>query len=722
MKQVVQDARSGEIRVLDVPVPAVGPGLALVRTRASLVSPGTERAAGEFAAKSLLGKARQRPDLVRQVLNKARLEGPLSALSAVQNRLSEPLAPGYASAGTVVQVGVGLASFQVGDRVACAGGGYAVHAEFALIPENLMARLPDQVDFGAGAFATLGAIAMHGFRLADVQLGARVAVVGLGLLGQLALGVAAASGCEVFGVDVDDGRVALARSRGFHAVLRAEAADAGITSTHGAGFDAVLICAATHDDDPVILAGDLARDRARIVAIGDVGLNIPRRVYYQKELNLIIARSYGPGRYDPSYEEAGHDYPIGYVRWTEGRNLASFLQLVAAGNMDVVSLITHRIPVAQAMDAYELIRERREPSLGVLLTYPPGDDEAAGRSTTVDLRSREVRRESAVRLGVLGAGHFATAIVFPNLGKIEGLDKVGLATSTGLSAAEAGRRYGFGYATTDEKEILADPDINTVAVLTRHHLHARQVTAGLQAGKHVFCEKPPALNRRELDGIVDALDGSECLFTVGYNRRFAPLAVALKDHFEPVGEPLMVHYRVNAGMVPKEHWVQDPAQGGGRLIGEGCHFIDFMTFLTDSLPLSVTASGVPASGRYQQDNLQIQIAFENGSIGSLLYVASGDRSMAKERVEVFAGGRSAVLDDFRQLTVYAAGRSQTQRARLRQDKGHLAIWVSFVSSITNSAAPPIPYDQIVATSMATFAALESLSTGRPVPVGGLSKD
>lgn len=722
MKQVVQDARSGEIRVLEVPVPAVGPGLALVRTRASLVSAGTERAVGQFASKNLLGKARQRPDLVRQVLNKARLEGPLSALSAVRNRLDEPLAPGYASAGTIARVGEGLAGFQVGDRVACAGGGYAVHAEFALVPENLMAQLPDQTDFEAGAFATLGAIALHGFRLADVQLGARVAVVGLGLLGQLALGVAAAAGCEVFGVDVDDVRVELARRRGFQAALRADAMDAGTAFAQGTGFDAVLICAATVDDDPVALAGDLARDRARIVAVGDVGLNIPRRVYYQKELNLIVARSYGPGRYDPSYEEAGHDYPIGYIRWTEGRNLASFLQLVASGRLDVAPLITHRIPVDQAPDAYQLILGRREASLGVLLTYPAADDEAASEKVTLELRPREARREAAVRLGVLGAGHFATAVVFPNLGKIKGIDKVGLATSTGLSGAGAGRRYGFGYATTDEDKILADPDINTVAVLTRHHLHARQVTAALAAGKHVFCEKPPALNRRELADIVDALETSQCLFTVGYNRRFAPLATALKAHFEAVGEAIMMHYRVNAGMIPKEHWVQDPAQGGGRLIGEGCHFIDFMTFLTDSLPVEITAHGAPDNGRYQQDNLQIQVTFENGSVGSLLYVASGDRAMAKERVEVFAGGRSAILDDFRRLTVFGAGRARSRQSRLQQDKGHLAIWESFVNSITNSQIPPIPYEQLVSTSLATFAALESMNTGLPVSVGGLPKD
>ena len=722
MKQVVQEAKSGEIRVLEVPVPAVRPGMALIRTRASLVSPGTERAASQFASKSLLGKARQRPDLVRQVLNKARLEGPLSALSAVQNRLNEPLTPGYASAGIVVRVGEGLTGFKVGDRVACAGGGYAVHAEFGLVPGNLMALLPERVDFEAGAFATLGAIAMHGFRLAEVQLGDRVAVVGLGLLGQLALSVVAASGCEAFGVDVDNGRVELARRRGFQAALRPDALDAGLTATQGTGFDAVLICAATADDDPVALAGDLARDRARIVAIGDVGLKIPRRVYYQKELNLVVARSYGPGRYDPLYEEAGHDYPIGYVRWTEGRNLASFLQLVDSGRLELAQLITHRIPVEQAVEAYRLIQERSEPSLGVLLIYPEADEEAARQAVTLELGPREARREAEVRLGVLGAGHFATSVVFPNLGKIAGLEKIGLAAATGLSSAGAGRRFGFDYATTDEDKILADPRVNTVAVLTRHHLHARQVTAALKAGKHVFCEKPPALSRSELADIVEALDDSGCLFTVGYNRRFAPLAEALKGHFEAASEPKMVHYRVNAGPIPRDHWVQDLAQGGGRLIGEGCHFIDFMTFLTDSLPVEITAIGVPDSGRYQQDNLQIQVIYRDGSVGSLLYVASGDRAMAKERIEVFAGGRSAVLDDFRNLTLFAGGRARTRRSRLRQDKGHLAIWVSFVNSITNSAAPPIPYDQLVSTSLATFAAVESLNTGLPVAVGGLSKD
>jgi predicted dehydrogenase len=718
MKQVVQNVRKGETSVLDVPVPQVLPGTALVRTVASLVSVGTERALVEFAGKTLLGKARSRPDLVRQVMEKARREGLLTTFDAVQNRLEQPLPLGYSSAGLIEAIGEGLTGFQVGDRVACAGGGYAVHAEFAVVPQNLLAKLPPGVDFESGAFATLGAIALHGFRLGEPQLGDRVAVIGLGLLGLLAAKIAQAAGCVVFGVDTDPERVKIAGDFGIEAVQRDMAETEGPAFTGGTGFDLIQICADTPSSDTVQLAGVLARDRAVVVATGAVGTDLPRRPYYMKELRFIISRSYGPGRYDPLYEEAGVDYPRGYVRWTEGRNLEAFLELVADGKIELQPLLTHRFPIERATEAYDLISNPKgETALGVLLTYPQGQDgqDSAGRK--VQLREQIIEAQDAVRLGVIGAGNFATAVMFPAMESVGEMEWVGLATATGMKAAQVGKRFGFTYATTDVEELLGDQRINTIAVLTRHHLHASQVTAALEAGKHVFCEKPLALTVEELLQIESILGTTDRLLTVGFNRRFAPLAREMKDFVESAREPLVMHYRVNAGLLPLDHWLHDPAMGGGRLIGEACHFIDFLTFLTGSLPVRVFTLGLPDDGRYREDNFVISLQFADGSVGQVSYLANGDRSLPKERIEVFSGGKVAVLDDFRQLHLTQSGRTKTQKSPLRQDKGHRAEWQAFQQTITQGGSPPIPYEQIFAVSRASFAALESLRSGGPLNVG-----
>ncbi len=715
MKQIVQDARSGETVVLDVPVPKPGPGMALVRTGASLISVGTERTLVEFAAKSLAGKARSRPDLVKQVLEKARREGLLTTAGAVFNRLDQPMPLGYSSAGEVIAVGEGLQGYRVGDRVACAGGGYAVHAEYAVVPQNLLAHLPEQVDFESGAFATLGAVALHGFRLAETQVGDRIAVVGLGLLGLLAAGIARAAGCDVFGVDLDAARVALARQMGIEAELREGAEEVGNSLSQGAGFDAVLICADTSSNDPVELAGELARDRGRVVAVGAVGMNVPRRVYYQKELNLIISRSYGPGRYDPVYEEGGQDYPIGYVRWTEGRNLAAFVELLASGEVDVAPLISHRFPIEQGTEAYALITGgSSEPFLGVLLTYPEVDSAWERLPRITQLETKALAATSMVRLGAFGAGNFATAVMFPALKGLDGLELVGLATASGLKSTHVGSRYGFEYATTDEVQILSDERINTVAILTRHHLHAGQVIAALEAGKHVFCEKPLAIHREELQTIAATLEASGRMLMVGFNRRFAPLAVRMKAFLEKVHEPLMLHYRINAGYLPAEHWLHDPDQGGGRIIGEACHFIDFLTFLIGEPPSRVQARGLPDQGRYYEDNVIMTFEFPSGSLGTVAYLAGGDRAFPKERVEAIGGGHVAVLDDFRSLETYHAGSRKVQRSRLRQDKGHRAEWEAFVAALTRGEVPPISYDHLFAVTQASFLAVESLRSGEGI--------
>jgi len=720
MKQVVQNVRSGETMVVEVPVPKPSPGMVLVRTAASLVSAGTERHAVAFASKGLVGKALARPDLVRQVVEKARREGVLTAFEAARNRLDQPLALGYSSAGTGVETGAGVRGVRAGDRVVCAGGGYAVHAEFCVVPRNLVARLPRQVDFESGAFATLGAIALHGFRLGGAQVGERVGVIGLGLIGLLAAGIARAAGCEVLGVDLDPGRVRQARQLGAKAVLRDEAVPAAEALTRGAGLDVVLICADTPSNDAVELAGDIARERAKVIAIGLVGTTLPRPVYYAKELTFIVSRSYGPGRYDPVYEEHGVDYPSGYVRWTEGRNLEGFVQMMEDGLVDVRPLITHRFPIGAADQAYRLIRgESEEASLGVLLTYEAqADDGMLGRR--VEISRRPPAASGPVRLGVLGAGNFANVVLLPLLRRVPSVECIGLASAGGVSGAGAARKYRFRYATTDEAAILEDAEINAVAVLTRHNLHARQTIKALKAGKNVFCEKPLALNWKDLESVARTLRRSERTLMVGFNRRFAPMTERLREWMEGAGEPLVMHYRVNAGYLPPSHWVHDPEVGGGRIIGEACHFIDMLTFLAGGPPVRVTASGLPDGDRYRDDNVVINLTFPDGSIGTIAYVANGARSSSKERLEVFAGGRTAVLDDFRRLETFSNGRRRVWRDPVRQDKGHLGEWLAFVECLTSGSPPPIPYDQLFGVSLASLAAVEALHSGNPVEIAPIS--
>ena len=725
MKQLLQNIRSGETSVVEVPIPTPQAGEVLVCSAASLVSAGTERMLVEFAEKSLLGKARSRPDLVRQMMDKSRREGLLTTVEAAFNRLDQPMPLGYSSAGTIVALGPGVEGYRAGQRVACAGGGYAVHAEYVSVPVNLITPLPDQVDFESAAFTTLGAIAMHGFRLAETQLGERIAVIGLGLLGLLAVGIAHAAGCQVLGIDLDPQRVALAEKMGALAVPRDQAEETALSFSRGRGCDSVLICADTSSSDPVELAGLIARDRARVVAVGAVGLHIPRKIYYEKELTFLNSRSYGPGRYDPAYEEGGKDYPIGYVRWTEGRNMEALVELLAGDRLDVHPLISHRFPIEDAPEAYELITGKRaEPFLGVLLTYPQPDEIPANKiveNARVASRPAESKSETQqVALGVLGAGNFATAVLLPALHDLPGLELVGIASASGSSAQHAARRFTFRYATSDENQIIHDSQVNTIAILTRHNLHARQVLAGLRAGKHVFCEKPLALTPGELDEIAQVLQGEGepanniPLLMVGFNRRFAPLAQRLQAFIAGRKEPLVAHYRVNAGYIPLTHWLHDQEQGGGRIIGEGCHFVDFLTYLVGQAPLSVSAQALADGGRYREDNAVLTFTFPDGSLGTVSYLANGDKAFPKERVEVFTGGRVAVLDDYRTLEMVRDGRREIVRSRLRQDKGHRAEWQVFSTAIRTGGSAPIPYEHLFGVTRATFAAVEALRTTEKV--------
>ncbi len=714
MKQLLQNMRTGRTAVEEVPIPQPRAGTALVRTAASLVSAGTERMVVEFAEKSLLGKARSRPDLVRQVLERARREGLLPTVQAAFNRLDQPMALGYSSSGTIVRLGKNMPGFRVGQRVACAGGGYAVHAEYEVVPRNLLAPLPRQVDLESAAFATLGAIALHGFRLSEPQVGENVAVIGLGLLGLLVIQLAAAAGCNVLGIDIDPKRAALAAAlesfspiqNHFQAVLRKKAVEAGQAFTLQRGFDVVLICADTPSNDPVELAGMLARDRGRVVATGAVGLDIPRRPYYEKELSFINSRSYGPGRYDASYEEEGRDYPDGYVRWTEGRNLGAVVELMAQGKLSVKPLITHRFPIEKAASAYEIITgKRREAFLGVLLTY----EQKAERNERVRFKAANTRPEP-VKLGVLGAGLYANATWLPALKRVEGIEPIGIASSGGLHAQHAARKFGFAYATANEEEVISDPQINTIAILTRHDTHADLGIRALKADKNVFMEKPLAINGEQLSAISNSLRKTEnAILTVGFNRRFAPLARQLSTFLEGRSEPLHAHYRINAGPIALNHWTQDPNLGGGRLIGEACHFIDFLTFLVGAVPVSVSAHALPDLGKYREDNVSMTFTFPDGSMGVVDYLANGDKSFPKERLEVFCAGRIAVLDDFRRLETTEAGHRKVVQDR--QDKGWKDEIAAFARAIREGGQPPIPYEQLIGVTRSTFAAVESLRNG-----------
>lgn len=708
MKQLLQNIKTGKSSVEEVPVPTPRDGQALVKIESSLVSAGTERMIVEFAEKSLVGKARSRPDLVKQVFDKARREGLVSTAQAAFNRLDQPMALGYSSAGTIVALGKNTPGLKVGQRVACAGMNYAVHAEYNVVPRNLITPLPRNVDFESAAFTTLGAIAMQGFRLASPQLGETVAVIGMGLLGLLTAQIATAAGCNVLGVDIDPERNKLASSLGLEAVSRQKAVDSAQAFTSNRGFDVVIICADTSSNDPVELAGVIARDKARVVATGAVGLTIPRKVYFAKELSFINSRSYGPGRYDVNYEENGNDYPIGYVRWTEGRNFESVLELMSKGKLKVQPLVTHHFPIEKATKAYDVITgKKKEKFLGVLLTYP---------SATVDSRPQTaiqfaptVNRPSSavVSLGVLGAGLFANAVLLPSIKKAGDIELIGIASSGGLHAQHSGKKFKFNYATSDDNQIINDPNINTVAILTRHDSHADLVIKALKAGKHVFVEKPLAINSSQLLAISKQLKAnSQSLLTVGFNRRFAPLAQQLKSQISSLHEPKHVHYRVNAGYIPLDHWTQDPSIGGGRIIGEACHFIDFITFLVGDSPVSVTAHALPDNGKYREDNISMTFTFPDGSIGVVDYLANGDRSFPKERVEVFCGGQVSVLDDFVSLETVRDGRKSV--AKGAQDKGHVAEWKAFAKSIREGGEPPIPYEQLIGVTKSTFAAVESL--------------
>src|SRR5579859_187487 len=715
MKQILQYRRSGATRVVEVPAPLVPAGGLLVQNQWSLISPGTERMLVEAGGGNLLNTARKRPDLVKQVADKLARDGITATVEAVRSRLDVAIPLGYSCAGTVLDVGPAAhRAFARDDRVACAGAGQANHAEIVAVAKNLAVLVPDAVSLDNAAFVTVGAIALQGVRIADVRLGEACVVIGLGLVGQLTVQLLKAAGCRVFGIDVASDRIDLARTSGADdACLRSdpELIQRVKEFSLGRGADAILIAAAASSSDPVQLAPALARDRAVVVAVGMIGMDVPRNAYYEKELQLRLSRSYGPGRYDRSYEEDGVDYPVGYVRWTEQRNMEAFLDLVAAGSVQPSRLVTHRVPIAEAEHAYRIVTgEVVEPYLGILLEYPRRPADLAPVATRVELRPARPRSQATVRLGVVGAGSFARAVLLPALKKLD-TDLRGVATASAPSAQQTATRFGFGYAATDWHQVIEDDSVDAVLIATRHNLHASVAAAALRAGKAVFLEKPMALAGPELDDLLAAWQASGGVLQLGFNRRFAPTYQRLKARFAGRRAPLVMVYRVNAGAVAPTSWIVDPSEGGGRLIGEVCHMVDLLVDLAGARVASVFAQAAPAA----VDDVVLTLGFGDGSIGTIVYASGGDRSLPKEALEVLGGGVAAVLDDFRTLTVHANGRRTRVGGQFaHQDKGHAAELSAFLDAVRLGRSSPVNPEDAAHVTRVTFAAVESVRTGLPV--------
>ena len=713
MKQLLQNLRTGEATVAEVPVPVVQPGRVLVRTAASLISAGTERALTELGQKSLLGKARERPELIGKVWEKVKTEGVAQALEGVRDKLDQSHAVGYSAAGIVIECAPDVPDFRPGDRVACAGTDYASHAEIISVPRNLCVRLPERLSFAEAAFGTVGAIALQGVRLAEPTLGESVVVIGLGLVGQLTVQLLKANGCRVFGIDIDEARIQMALASGAEAgSAPAEAKDKVMAWSRGRGADACIIAAATTSDEPVELAGEISRLKGRVVAVGLVGMNVPRNVYYQRELTLKVSLSYGPGRHDPDYEERGHDYPVAYVRWTEGRNIEAFLDLLAAGRIDVKPLITHRFLIDDASKAYQLIAGKaHENYLAVILEYET-EGEIDRRIENRSATKREAKSAGRVGLGLIGAGGYAQKILLPNF-KTAGAEFCSIASASGVSARDVGTKYGFKRFLSDARSVIDDDEANLIVIATRHGSHAELATLALERGKHVFVEKPLALNDAELNSVLEAASGSEGQLLVGFNRRFSPLAARAKEFFADRQAPLSIVYRVNAGRIPREHWTQDPNEGGGRIIGEVCHFIDLMQFLTGAAPKSVFAESVGGGlgNIVREDSVFITLQFEDGSNGVIAYLAEGDSSLAKEHIEIFGEGKTFVIDDFRSAKLYTEGREKKDTLR-QQDKGQAEETRTACAVVAEGKPTPITLMELEATTRATFRILDSLRTGQ----------
>jgi predicted dehydrogenase/threonine dehydrogenase-like Zn-dependent dehydrogenase len=672
----------------------------------------------EVARKSLLGKALARPDWVRQVVNKVRTEGLLEAYRQSMARLEAPVPLGYSSAGVVVEVGKGVTEFAAGDRVACAGSGYASHAEVVSVPRNLCVAIPKEVSFEQASFVALGGIALEAVRMARPEIGHCVVVIGLGLLGQLTVQILKAGGCQVLGVDIIPDRIALARDLGADVVVNGvtddlRAAVREFSAGHGA--DSVIIMASTESNRPIEQAAEVCRERGRVVATGLVGLKIPRKLFYEKEIEFVVSRAWGPGMYDVDYEQRDVKYPLPYVRWTARRNMATFLSLVAEGRVRLEPLITHRFPFEQALDAYEMILSGNEPYIGVVLEYGEIEPEPVRRIVLRSVGRSAVAAGEEIGIGLIGAGLYARGTLLPALRKVEGVRLVAVATASGISSRHVGEKFGFEYCTADYREILEDEDIQAVFILTRHGSHARFAVEALRAGKAVFVEKPLALNERELEEVVKAWQEGSGFLMVGFNRRFAPTTLYIQERLGGGTGPLVVYCRCNAGYIPPDSWVHHPQEGGGRIIGEVCHFVDLIQTLTGELPVEVYVAATSGADAGLRDSLSVSLKLDGGSVGSIVYVSRGDKSFPREYVEVFGRGAVATIQNFKAASFVRAGR-RARKQGWGVDRGHMGELATFFRHLREGKAQPVPIREYVATTLATFAMETSIVTNEAVRI------
>ncbi len=710
MKAILEDRRSGKISTYEVPAPELRRGGVLVRTAFSAISSGTERASVETSEKSLLAKAMARPDLVKQVVDLARTSGLRTAYDTVKTRLDTLSPMGYSCSGIVVGVGAGVTDFQLGDRVACGGAGYANHCEMNWVPCNLAVRIPDTVALDAASLTTIGAIAMQGLRQASLAFGETVVIIGAGLVGVLTIQLARAAGCRVIAVDREPSRVEKATAFGAHLALLASdpALPQAVAAFSRYGADTVIVTAATRSAEPLELAAKILRDRGRIVVVGDVGMDVSRRELYHKELTLTMSRSYGPGRYDSSYEEGGNDYPVGYVRWTERRNMEAFLDFLASGSVDVSALLERRYPTEAGERAYSELLSGQ--AYTAILEYSESaESKKPGPVQVAAARSQE----SGLRVGCIGAGGFAQTHIFPNLKGEEGITLASIATASGVTAESARIKFGFERAQTPS-ELLNDPELNAVFIASRNSSHAEYVAAALKQGKAVFVEKPLAVDSEQLDLIQRAYSdavgsGHSPFLMVGFNRRFAPATEKVRQFFGKRQEPMLVHARINAGFLPATHWTQQESEGG-RIIGEFCHFVDWARSIVGAPISTVSASALPDGSRYNRDNVAVTLTFADRSIANLLYLANGDPGVPKEYFEIFCEGAVARLEDFEVLQL-TRGR-KTRRIRSSRDKGHRREIELTVQSMLSGAEAPIPFSELVEITEASFTIAKAIDTGK----------
>lgn len=726
MKQVLQNFKTGELKVEEVPAPIIRPGFVLVRNHYSLISTGTEGGTFKLGQMSLLGKARARPEQVKKVMKVVRTEGVMTAYQAAMRSLDMPVAFGYCCAGEVIEVGSGIDDLRLADLVACGGAGYANHAEVVAVPRNLCVQIPQGVDLRYASFTTLGSIAMQSVRVADVRLGENVVVIGLGLVGLITAQLLNAAGCKVFGIDVNPGRVQFALKH--HFCRDAATRDAGnlqalVTSFSGGyGADAVIITAATPNNDPIILAGELARYKAKVIVVGRTEMTAPRETYLFKELELRTSLAYGPGTGDPTYEEQGHDYPIGYVRWTENRNMAAFLDLLATDKLQLEPLVTHQFEIEQAAEAFALVTgQTPEPSIAVVLSYPKlqKPEAAPERIKLHSTNGSYVKQPSSVvRVGVIGAGSHAINAIIPTLTNLSDIQLTGIASATGVRAKALGSKYNFAYCTADAQDILNDPQTDCVFILSRHDTHVSLTVAALEAGKHVFVEKPLAMTETELKQVFQAQRKTGLNVVVGFNRRYAALAKKLKFFFANRVQPISVTYRANVGYRPPQHWLHDPQQGGGVIIGEACHFIDFCHWLIGAPPTQVAAFMLNGAdqGVINQDNVHLTLAFADGSLATVTYLSVGDASFSRERIEVVGEGGLGILEDFRSLLFARNGLKRGKRNWITQDKGFAGEIGEFIDLVRNHQPYPIPFEEYVLSTLATLEFLNAIQFNQLRPI------